>query len=71
MAQYNPYAMEMDRRRNCYACGEFGHMAQHYRNRGQGSRVVDGRRLEYRGGREGNHGHSDNLKEEENLESLD
>ena len=23
----NPYAMEIDRRRNCYACGGFGPMA--------------------------------------------
>ena len=23
----DPYAMEVDRGRNCYACGRFGHMA--------------------------------------------
>ena len=23
----DPYAMEVDRRRNCYTCGEFRHMA--------------------------------------------
>jgi len=23
----DPYVMEVDRRRNCYACGGFGHMA--------------------------------------------
>ena len=28
----NPYAMEVDRGRNCYACGGFGHMAHHCRN---------------------------------------
>ena len=28
----DPYAMEVDRGRNCYAYREFGHMAQHYRN---------------------------------------
>jgi len=28
----DPYAMEVDRRRNCYACREFGHMAYHCRN---------------------------------------
>jgi len=39
--------MEVDRGRNCYACGGFGHMAQHCRNRGQRSRVMEGRRLEY------------------------
>ena len=32
---------------------------------------MDGRRLEYRGEREGHHEHSNNLKEKENLESLD
>ena len=26
------YAMEVNRRRNCYACGDFGHMAHHCRN---------------------------------------
>ena len=64
------YPMEVDRERNCYACGEFGHMAHHYRNQGR-RRVADGRRLEYRGGRiKGNHIYENNLKEEENLESL-
>jgi len=38
--------MEVDRGRNCYACGGFRHMAQHCRNQGRG-RVVDRRRLEY------------------------
>jgi len=33
LAQYNIYAMEVDR--NYYACGGFGHMAQYCRNRGQ------------------------------------
>ena len=64
------YAMEVDRERNCYACGGFGHMARYCRNRG--GRVAEGRRLEY--GREGieeNFEHSNNLKGVENLESLD
>jgi len=30
----DPYAMEVDRRRNCYACRGFGHMACHCRNWG-------------------------------------
>jgi len=30
----NPYVMEVNRGRNCYACGGFGHMARHYRNKG-------------------------------------
>jgi len=60
----DPYAMEVDRGRNCYACGGFGHMAHHCRNR---ERVAKGRRLEF----EGNYKHLNSLKEKENLESLD
>ena len=44
----DPYAMEVDRGRNCYACGGFGHMAHHCRNRGRG-RAIEGRRVEYWG----------------------
>ena len=58
------YVIEVDRGRNCYACGGFGHMAHHYRNRG---RVAEKRRLEF----EGNYEHSNSLKVKENLESLD
>jgi len=28
----DPYAMEVDRGRNCYACRRFGHLACHCRN---------------------------------------
>ena len=49
----DPYAMEVDQGRNCYACGGFGHMARHCRNRGRG-RAIEGRRVEYRGRFEGN-----------------
>ena len=28
----DPYTMEVDQERNCYACGGFGHMACHCRN---------------------------------------
>ena len=52
MVQHNLYAMEIDRRRNCYICGGFRHIVQHCRNRGQGSRAMEGRRLEYGGRRE-------------------
>ena len=47
----DPYAMEVDRGRNCYACGGFGHMARNCRNRGQRGRVAENRRVEYGGGR--------------------
>ena len=61
----DPYAMEVNRGRNCYACGGFGHMVRHCRNwRGK---VAEGRRLEYRrGGIEGNFEYSNNLKGVEN-----
>ena len=45
-------------------------MAQYWRNRGQRGKAVEGRRLEYRGRSEGNYKYLDNLKEVENLESL-
>jgi len=48
-AQRNPYAMNVDRRRNCYNCGGFGHIAKHYRNRGIENKTGEGRRLEYGG----------------------
>ena len=68
----DPFAMDIDRGRNCYACRGFGHMARHCRNRGQRGRVAEGRRLEYGGGGiEGINEHLDNLKGVENLESLD
>ena len=67
----DPYVMEIDRGRNCYACGGFGHMAQHCKNQGQRGRVVENRRVEYGGGRiEEIVNILNNLKEEENLELL-
>ena len=60
----DPYAMEVDRGRNCYACRGFGHMVHHCRNRGK---VAEERRLEFKR----NYKHLNSLKEEENLESLD
>ena len=66
----DPYAMEIDRGRNCYICGGFGHMVCHCRNR-ERERVVEGRRVEYEGGRiEGNIEQIGHLKEVENLEAL-
>ena len=66
----DPYAMEVDKGRNCYACRGFGHMAHHCRNRGRG-RLMDGRRVKYGGGRiEEIFDNSNNLKGGENLELL-
>ena len=48
--RWDPFAMEVDQGRNCYACGEFGHMARNCRNRGQRGKVGDNRRVEYGGG---------------------
>jgi len=67
----DPFAMEVDWGRNCYACGGFGHMARHCRNRGQRGRIAENRRVEYRGGRiKEITSFANNLKEEENLELL-
>ena len=61
------FAMEVDRGRNCYACGGFGHMARNCRNRGRVMRKVEigGERFE------GNIEQTGHLKEVENLEALD
>jgi len=68
--RWDPFAMEVDRGRNCYACGGFGHMARYCRNRGRG-RLMDVRRVEYGGGRiEEIFDNSNNLKGGENLELL-
>ena len=65
------FAMEVNRGRNCYACGGFGHMACHCKNQGQRGRVVDNRRVEYGGERiEEIINLLDNLKEGKNLELL-
>ena len=70
--RWDPFAMEIDRGRNCYACGGFGHIAHHCRNQGQRGRVVENRRLEYGGGRiKEINKHLNYLKGVENLESLD
>ena len=64
--RWDPFVMEVDRGRNCYTCGGFGHMACNCRNRG---RVM--RRVEIGGGRfEGNIEQIGHLKEVENLEAL-
>ena len=67
----DPFAMDINRGRNCYACGGFRHMAHHCQNQRQRGRIVDNRRVEYRGGRiEEIENLTNNLKGEENLELL-
>ena len=67
----DPFAMEIDWGRNCFACGEFRHMARHCRNRGRG-RPMKGRRVKYGEGRiKKIFNQRDNLKGVENLELLD
>jgi len=63
------YAMKVNRRRNCYACRGFGHLACHCKNRE--GRVAEKRRMEYNRGREGLFEYKNNLKGEENLDTLD
>ena len=61
----DPFTMEVNQRRNYYACGGFGHMARNCRNRGRIMRVEIG------GGKfEGNIKQIGHLKEVENLEAL-
>jgi len=68
--RWDPFAMEVDRGRNCYTCGGFGHMAHHCKNRERG-RPIDGRRVEFGGGRiEEIFDNLNNLKGGENLELL-
>jgi len=67
----DPYTMEMDRGRNCYACRGFGHMAHYCRNQRR-KRVMEGRRVEYGGERfKGKIKQIRHLKEVENLKALD
>jgi len=67
----DPYTMEVDRGRNCYTCGGFGHMACYCRNR-ERKRLMEGRRVEYGEGRiKEINGYRNNLKGVENLELLD
>ena len=69
--RWDPYSIEIDQGRNCYACGGFGHIACHCRNQDQRGRVAENRRVEYRGGRiKEISNYMNNLKEIENLELL-
>jgi len=71
LPRWDPFTMEVDRGRNCYACGGFRHMACHCRNQEQRGKVGDNRRIEYGGGRiEEIISLSDNLEEDKNLELL-
>jgi len=71
-SRWDPFAIEVDQGRNCYACRGFGHMARHCRNQGQRGKVAENRRVEYGGNRiEEIMNNSNNLKGEENLEFLD
>ena len=69
--RWDPFTMEVDRGRNCFACGGFGHMACHCRNWRQRGKVADNRRVEYGRGRiEEIVNLTNNLKEDKNLELL-
>jgi len=46
--QYNLYAIDTNQEnRNCYSCGEFGHLVRNCRNRGMENRTRERRKLEY------------------------
>jgi len=67
----DPFAMDIDRRRNCYACGGLRHMAHNCRNWGMRGREGENRRVEYGGGQiEEIMDISNNLKGAKNLELL-
>ena len=67
----DPFTIDIDHGRNCYACGRFGHMARNCRNRGQRGRVAENRKVEYEGGRiEEIVNVTNNLKKDKNLELL-
>ena len=67
----DPFAMEVDRGRNCFACGRFRHMARHCRNWGMRGRMAENRRVEYGGGQiEEITNFANNLKVGEDLELL-
>jgi len=69
--RWDLFAMEIDRGRNCFVCGGFGHMARHCRNWGMRGRVAENRRVEYGGEQiEEITNFANNLKVGEDLELL-
>ena len=62
-SQYSPYAMNVNRKRNCYSCREFGHLTQNCRRQVMGQ----GKRMEYKD----NRNNKNNLNGEEDLIVLD
>ena len=67
----DPFVMDIDRGRNCFTCGGFGHMACHCRNRGMRGRIAENKRVEYGGGSiEEITNIGNNLKAGEDLELL-
>ena len=56
----DPYAMDVNRGRNCYVYGGFGYLARNCRNRSIGNRIGKERRLEYKQRRIIEEGNEDN-----------
>jgi len=59
-----PYVMDVNRKRNCYSCGGFGHLVWNCRNQ---KIIGQEKRMEYRD----NVNNVSNLKKKENLVVLD
>jgi len=55
-----PYVIDVDRKRNCYSCGGFGHLVWNCRNQ---KIISQEKRMEYRD----NVNNVSNLKKKENL----
>ena len=65
MSRHNLYTINMDKGRNCYSCGSYGHIARNCRNWGI---VEQRRRMKYK---KNSNNRNSNLNGKENLIVLD
>jgi len=45
MPRYDSYAIDMDKERNCYNCGDFGYITRHCKKRENQKRIEQERRV--------------------------